>query len=233
MSKELKLKALELIKKYSVTAYEIEKNTHLSAVGVQKIIDGVTKNPQKPSLDAIISYITNKYEGYPKEEYKSDGKVLENLHEKITYVIPVKGRAGLYNSFYSDQFMETNLETEILHSKEEVSKYSKYFKIEVEGVSMDDGTRKGLCEGDWIYVRSVQRELWKSKLHTHDWGIWVFFHNERGILIKSIKEQNVETGELILESLNPDKKKFPDIKIKVSECTFVCNVVRVEYAYGK
>lgn len=59
---DLITKALDLIRKHSVTAYEIESNTHLSAVGVQKIINGETKRPQKPTLETIISYITNKYE---------------------------------------------------------------------------------------------------------------------------------------------------------------------------
>ena len=53
--------AKKLIKKYNVTAYEISKNTHLSAVGVQKIINGQISKPQKNTLDAIINYINSHY----------------------------------------------------------------------------------------------------------------------------------------------------------------------------
>ncbi len=151
------------------------------------------------------------------------------LYQKEVVIIPVSGRAGLYNSYYSDEFIDKELDTEIIESKDPISNYSKYFKIEVDGVSMDDGTRRGVSEGDWIVARSLERSLWRSKLHTHKYKIWVFFHNERGILIKAIKDQNEETGELILESFNSDKERFPDIKIKLSECSYVCNVVRVEY----
>lgn len=45
MSDDLKREVLHLIEKHKVTAYDIEKNTELSAVGIQKIIDGKTKNP--------------------------------------------------------------------------------------------------------------------------------------------------------------------------------------------
>lgn len=66
---DLKEKALYLIDKHKVTAYEIEKNIQISAVGIQKIIDGKTKKPQSRTLEAIISYITNKYErGFSKSE---------------------------------------------------------------------------------------------------------------------------------------------------------------------
>lgn len=60
--REMLLKeTLTLIDKYGVTAYEIEQNTDLTAVGVQKIINGETLKPQKRTLDSITNYINKKY----------------------------------------------------------------------------------------------------------------------------------------------------------------------------
>ncbi len=60
--REMLLKeTLTLIDKYNVTAYEIEQNTDLTAVGVQKIINGETLKPQKRTLDSITNYINKKY----------------------------------------------------------------------------------------------------------------------------------------------------------------------------
>ena len=42
---ELLNSVLNFIEKYEITAYEIEQNTELSAVGVQKIINKETKKP--------------------------------------------------------------------------------------------------------------------------------------------------------------------------------------------
>ena len=53
--------AKKLIKKYNVTAYEISKKTHLTAVGVQKIINGQILRPQKNTLDILINYINSHY----------------------------------------------------------------------------------------------------------------------------------------------------------------------------
>ncbi|MCF6347033.1 MAG: hypothetical protein L3J20_01875 [Flavobacteriaceae bacterium] len=62
--REMLLKeTLTLIDKYGVTAYEIEQNTDLTAVGVQKIINGETLKPQKRTLDSITNYINKKYLG--------------------------------------------------------------------------------------------------------------------------------------------------------------------------
>lgn len=62
MERQEKLKKVkDLIKKYNVTAYEISKNTHLTAVGVQKIINGQSEKPLNITLDTIINYIESNY----------------------------------------------------------------------------------------------------------------------------------------------------------------------------
>lgn len=58
---ELLKNVLTLIEKYKITAYEIEQNTELSAVGVQKIVNGETKKPLSSTLKTIMDYINRKY----------------------------------------------------------------------------------------------------------------------------------------------------------------------------
>lgn len=170
----------------------------------------------------------NKVEDPEPETYTPEGRIIErdNYPKKTVHVIPIKGRGGLENAFF-DEVKFKDLEKEILTIKEPSSNGSKWFKIEVEGVSMDDGSKRSLAEGDWAYCRSIGKQYWKSKFHAHKYDIFCFFHNERGIIFKKIKDQNVETGELLLESLHPDKKKYPDFTIKVSECSYICNVIKV------
>lgn len=62
MDRQEKLKKVKsLIKKYNVTAYEISKNTSLTAAGVQKIISGQSEKPLIVTLDTIINYIESNY----------------------------------------------------------------------------------------------------------------------------------------------------------------------------
>ena len=175
--------------------------------------------------DVSVSYLFSKEE---KQIYKSEGKLIDNKDypSKNVFVIPIKGRAGLENAYFDD-LMFTDLTTESLTIKEPSSNGSKWFKIEVKGDSMDNGLKGCLSEGDWAYCRSISKQYWKSKFHTHKYDVFCFFHNERGIIFKKIKSQNLETGELILTSLNKDKTEYPDFNIKVSECSYICNVIKV------
>jgi hypothetical protein len=166
--------------------------------------------------------------------YKSEGKIIDDKDypSKIVHVIPIKGRGGLEDSYFADEVI-TKLEKEKLTIKEESSNGSTWFKIEVEGISMDDstkdydGSKYSLCEGDWTYCRSIPRIHWKNKLHFNSVKAFCFFHNSRGIIFKKVKSHNLENGELVLSSLNPDKKQFPDFTINIGECSYICNVRQV------
>lgn len=170
----------------------------------------------------------------PKIEYKPEGKIIDvrELPVKDVYVIPIKGKGGFENAYYDDLALK-ELEIEKLTIKKPSSNGSKWFKIEVDGVSMDDstedfeGSKFSLCEGDWTYCRSIPKIHWKNKLHFNSVKVFCFFHNTRGIIFKKVKSHNVENGELILTSLNKDKKQFPDFTINVAECSYICNVIKV------
>ena len=78
----------ELIKKYNVTAYEISKNTHLTTVGVQKIINGRSEKPQIATIDAIYNYLTTHYphnEATHNTNTQGDNNIyINNLQNALT-----------------------------------------------------------------------------------------------------------------------------------------------------
>ena len=69
---------LKLIEKHSITAYELAQNTEYSAVGIQKIIDGKTQKPQQATVDAIYSYIT--------EKYGNDEKLVAEFSSEVVHI---------------------------------------------------------------------------------------------------------------------------------------------------
>lgn len=98
--KEFLLKnILNLIEKHKITAYEIEQNTELSAVGVQKIINGETKKPLISTLKTIENYINNKYMG----------RTISGDNHRIN-------QGGVYNE--DSSFISKELIT-LLHKKDE------------------------------------------------------------------------------------------------------------------
>lgn len=167
-------------------------------------------------------------------QYRPEGKILNenNMPTKSVIIIPIKGRGGLENAYYDKLYME-KLKKETRIVRKQSPEGSEWFKIEVEGISMDDstkdfeGSKYSLCEGDWTYCRSIPGIHWRNKLHFNSVKVFCFFHNTGGIIFKKIKSHNLENGELLLCSLNKDKKKFPDFTINVAECSYILNVVEV------
>jgi len=93
---------LNLIKENNITAYEIDKNSDLTAVGVQKIIDGKTKKPNQSTINTIYNYIT-----YKKKSKTNDNSYITNEFEykNNTTGVPYYENmevAGSITSMYSD-----------------------------------------------------------------------------------------------------------------------------------
>lgn len=118
MSREKLLnETLDLINEFNVTAYEIEKNTTLSAVGVQKIIDGKSKRPFETTLSTIKSYITNAYMNkYEPEEKSISQKFIEEeeARAKKTTLIPLYDDVRTYGSNVSSELTAISEPTEYI-----------------------------------------------------------------------------------------------------------------------
>lgn len=103
--------------------------------------------------------------------------------------------------------------------------HGEYYAIEVKGDSMDDGSDRSIKDGSICLCRLIAPELYKDNaLHLNRW-VFVIVTSD-GILIKRIKEHDVESGTLILESLNPT---YSNIEVKLADIKAVLNVVQVTH----
>lgn len=140
-------------------------------------------------------------------------------------LVPNFAKAGYLAGFEDPTHVEEFPKHEVT-----VTKYhkGKYMAFEVEGDSMDNGSIASVPDGCTITGRDIKRDLWESRLHVHKYPYWIFVHRTEGILVKMIKHQDLETGDIILESLNPDKDKFADIPINLNDVYKIFNVVKRE-----
>jgi transcriptional regulator with XRE-family HTH domain len=141
-------------------------------------------------------------------------------------LVPEYARAG-YLSGYADQEYISELPLHYIT----VDRYvrGKYRAFEISGDSMDNGdVREALPHGTIATGREVKRDLWYSKLHSHQWPNWIFIHKTEGIIAKQISSQDVDKGILTLRSLNPDKKSYPDFDINIEDLIEIYNVVKRE-----
>ena len=52
---------IDFIKKNDITGYQIAQNTGLTEVGVNKILNGASKNPRKSTIDVLANFLHNNY----------------------------------------------------------------------------------------------------------------------------------------------------------------------------
>lgn len=105
----------------------------------------------------------------------------------------------------------------------------RYVCFEVTGDSMDNGTTQSLLDGDTILCREIVQQHWHNKLHINKWD-FVIAHKEKGIVVKRIVEHEVETGRLVLHSLNDF---YDDYEVYLQDCIAIFNVVDIKRVWKR
>ena len=157
-----------------------------------------------------------------KNKNKSDGKVLSSgdVVSIKTFVIPMKGFAGLKNAIYDDQYITDNFEettTEVPHHLY----YPISYRIQSSGESMP----KSIPNNAWVTGVPVAEMLWLDYNFRPD-KIYILFHPYRGILFKHV--ENLPNDEIKLCSENEDKHDYPDEVFKITEFRKILLAIKVE-----
>lgn len=207
---ELLREVLEKISKYEITAYEIEQNTSLTAVGVQKIINGQTKRPLENTLLTIISYIKQVYEKedpprqiQPYDEVdtvdfidipddESDSEELENSFGNKFVKLP-NGQYLMYMPLFewdvAASLLDNNGDTR--HPDYDgVEQHvtivdnplkGKYSAFRVKGNSME-GIEPGrfIPDGSIVWGRELQQIHWRDHLRISKHKLWIVGSTEFG-----------------------------------------------------
>lgn len=102
--------------------------------------------------------------------------------------------------------------------------HGKYFAFEVDGDSMDDGSRHSFARGDRVLVRELDKDDWLPTLHIKRWRFWVVCW---GNCVR-LKEIIAQDGEAItLHSLNPSPE-YTDFQLRLSEVSRLFNVIQLQ-----
>lgn len=135
-------------------------------------------------------------------------------------LVPIRAKAGYLIGYGDDVYIQTLPTVPVITDR---TFHGRYRCFEVEGDSMDDGTRNAICDRDVILGREVGRQLWTCKLHYRDW-LFVIVHRE-GILIKQIVDHRVNEGIIVCHSLNPLYGE--DFEIRLDEVAELYNVIKI------
>ncbi len=226
------ISAAEMLQVARNTVYQYFRTENLTREVVTNII--TTFNTTEEEVFEVSESKTIKSNardiGNP-EIYDEDGdqkftEISPGRYRMGTELVPVYAQAGYLTGYADKEFIE-----ELPKHYITVDKYvrGKYRSFEISGHSMDNGdVKEAMPDGTIATGREVKRELWKSKLHNYQWPNWIFVHRTEGIVAKQIAHQDLETGQLILRSLNPDKDKYPDIQVFMDEIEQIYNVIKRE-----
>lgn len=191
MSREDLLKeALFLINKHGITAYEIEKNTSLTAVGVQKIINGESKRPLENTLNTIISYI--------KQNYTNDNSMLNDDGEKVSILKPNKDAPELTGYYYPNVSASAGLDISTLNQElEKVPIYLPNFGKGIDFINVyGDSMYPKYNAGEIIGIKHIEYEYLN-----YGYPYVVIFKNGDAY-IKYVKKGK-DNDHVLLESENP------------------------------
>jgi transcriptional regulator with XRE-family HTH domain len=156
----------------------------------------------------------------PDAEFSTGEKIYELPDgQKVMEVkiVPARGQAGYLRGFPDPEYYE-DLPTLTINVNG--NHKGAYLAFEVAGDSMTPATVEdfpdAILPGWHVVGRELQRHHWSSKLHTHRHSYWIIVHKREGILIKNIKEHDVDNGTITIHSLNPAYKdevlKLDDIE---------------------
>ena len=127
---------------------------------------------------------------------------------EVTY-LPVVAQAGYLNGFYDIKENIEQLETMLVPKEFE---NGNYLVVEISGDSMNDGTTRGICDGDKLLLKELDRDAWKGKLYFRQ-NLFVIMSDE-GIVCKQILEHNTETLEVVCHSWN---ENYPNYTINLND----------------
>lgn len=99
----------------------------------------------------------------------------------------------------------------------------RYYAFEIKGDSMDDCSRRSICDGDIVLARELAQCHWRNKLHSDEYPFWIIVLDNT-ILCKQIVDQDLDKGEIVCHSLNTSPE-YGDFKLNLNEVRQLCNIV--------
>lgn len=164
----------------------------------------------KPTTQEIIDKVNAKFK--TKFVFKAPSELNQiDVSEYMEIpVITVNAQAGYLNSILeNDNEFVNDLDT-MLIPKEFDPGY--YLIFEVNGDSMDDGSRRSICDGDRLLCNELQKQYWTQRLYYRQYLFVIVSHD--GIVCKQVIDHDVQNGIITCRSFN---QHFEDYQVSLAD----------------
>ena len=128
-------------------------------------------------------------------------------------IIPIEAQAGIGKGFLYDKDPSQDPEDvydafDTMEVVLERAVSDRYKLFRVKGDSMDDDSKRSVCEGDIVLCREVYPEDWGYGLINTKYPYVVIVIEEEGILIKELIKHSRKENTITLHSLNSNYEDF-------------------------
>lgn len=103
--------------------------------------------------------------------------------------------------------------------------HGDYRAFEIKGDSMDDDSKRSICNGDVVLARDLGREHWVSPLNIKDFPYWIIAYDNT-VLCKQIVSHDVENGTITCHSLNDSPEYNTDFELKLDSVYKLYNIIQ-------
>lgn len=184
----------------------------------------IQENTEKtnPEIENVSerNLFTNIIEKNANKNPHFDTSLPENVGFMEVPLIHVPAQRGYVTGYANEEFIQTLPTLPVMADR---AYRGKYRLFEVKGDSMDNDTRRSICDGDIVLAREIQRYLWPHKLGNNDW-YFVIVHPTDGISIKQITGHNAEQGIVTCHSLND---MFDDYTMRLDDVAELYHIVKI------
>lgn len=180
------------------------------------------ENIESNAID--LGFIDGDYETFTSKNGNEYSVISDNNYLLTVKLVSQKAYAGYLAGFSQAEYLKElpSLQTSVKNFHN-----GTYRAFEVKGDSMDCDKKYAIQEGDIAIGRQLHQEMWKYKLHIHDYKEWIIVH-DGGIIIKHISAHDVENGVIHCVSYNDDKMIYPDFDLNLKDVYELYNVIKIE-----
>lgn len=177
-------------------------------------------------MELLSDFDKQQVDGLKKanENYKNTNQIIDNDRIKWIETTRISKNAGfnLVHGYFASSFVD-----QLEKSKIEIDSTSsgKYYEIEYNGDSMNDGT-KTIVNADWFLALDIKREKWNNIKINTEWNVFYFLHNDLGHFLAEISSHG-KLGELKLKFWNKNKVEYPDLVVNVKDCYIIAKITHL------
>jgi hypothetical protein len=200
-------------------------NLLLTYFNTGKTSNDIDKLPPNPRLEAKPTRLY----ADPIDHEASIDKIINLPDGTVALrvpIVPARAYAGYMRGFADPEYYDDLDEILIGVDKEPRGTYIGFEVVGDSMICLDtvELAEESIFPGRIAIGRDLDRELWKTRLHTHNYKNWIFVHRTEGILIKQIAKHDVANGIITVHSINP---AYKDEDLNLKDMQQIFSVIQI------